>query len=102
MGEQVWTYLHSHSVPYNPLHDRGYASIGDVMNTRPLEAGESERSGRFMYSGTNVTECGMHQHQARIEAMQRAAKTKRQQLQIPPLPCGFCLELVPDRFEALV
>ena len=51
---QVWTYVHRHELPYNPLHDRGYASIGCAPCTLP----GSGREGRW--AGTEKTECGLH------------------------------------------
>lgn len=98
--QQVWHYLRTHSIPYNPLHDKGYASIGDLMNTRPLKPGEIEREGRFMYSGMeNRTECGLHQHKARADAMRKAAESEGNTLKLPHLPCDACLDLQPDTFE---
>lgn len=55
---QVWHYLLDRGVPYNPLHDQGYASIGDAPLTTPVEAGEHERAGRWR--GWGKTECGIH------------------------------------------
>jgi len=99
---QVWEYIVAHGVPYNSLHNKGYASVGDLMNTRPLNQGEAERAGRFMYTGANTTECGMHAHRARVEALQRAAESQHKQLEMPSLPCDSCLELGPSTFEELV
>jgi phosphoadenosine phosphosulfate reductase len=56
--EQVWDYIRSHDIPYNPLHDQGYPSIGCTYCTRPLQAGEDLRAGRW--SGFQKTECGLH------------------------------------------
>jgi phosphoadenosine phosphosulfate reductase len=56
--EQVWTYLYEHDLPYNPLHDQGYPSIGCYPCTLPVAAGGSERSGRWV--GTGKLECGIH------------------------------------------
>lgn len=56
--EDVWAYIDDHDVPYNPLHDSGYPSIGCVHCTRPVAAGEDARSGRW--SGFDKTECGLH------------------------------------------
>jgi len=56
--EQVWDYIRSHHVPYNPLHDRNYPSIGCTYCTRPVQAGEDLRAGRW--SGFQKTECGLH------------------------------------------
>jgi phosphoadenosine phosphosulfate reductase len=57
-GEQVWDYIRSHNVPYNPLHDQNYPSIGCTYCTRPVQAGENPRAGRW--SGFQKTECGLH------------------------------------------
>ena len=56
--KETWTYIHNHSVIYNPLHDRGYPSIGDEPITTPVVQGEDERAGRWRGSGK--TECGIH------------------------------------------
>ena len=56
--KETWTYVHNHSVKYNPLHDQGYASIGDEPLTTSVEKGEDERAGRWR--GTGKTECGIH------------------------------------------
>jgi phosphoadenosine phosphosulfate reductase len=56
--DMVWTYLHAHDLPYNPLHDQGYPSIGCQPCTRPVATGEDGRSGRW--AGQPKTECGIH------------------------------------------
>jgi len=56
--KQVWDLIVKHDVPYNPLHDQGYASIGCQPCTRAVLFGEDERAGRW--SGTQKTECGLH------------------------------------------
>lgn len=55
---QVWAYLLANDVPYNPLHDRGYPSIGCAPCTRPVRPGEDPRAGRW--SGSDKSECGLH------------------------------------------
>ncbi|MBP7950772.1 MAG: phosphoadenylyl-sulfate reductase [Verrucomicrobiales bacterium] len=55
--EEVWDYIHQHRIPYNPLHDRGYRSIGCWTCTKP-KGGENERAGRW--EGFDKTECGIH------------------------------------------
>jgi phosphoadenosine phosphosulfate reductase len=55
---KVWTYIRSHGVPYNPLHDRNYPSIGCTHCTRPVQPGEDPRAGRW--AGFEKTECGLH------------------------------------------
>jgi phosphoadenosine phosphosulfate reductase len=52
--EMCWDYIRARDLPYNPLHDRGYDSIGDTHSTQPGEG----RSGRW--AGTDKTECGIH------------------------------------------
>ena len=56
--EDVWTYIKLHEVPYNPLHDRNYPSIGCTYCTRPVQPGEDPRAGRW--AGQAKTECGLH------------------------------------------
>ena len=56
--EAVWKYLHDHKIPYNPLHDQGYGSIGCQPCTRRTTNGENERAGRW--TGFNKVECGIH------------------------------------------
>lgn len=56
--QRVWTYITRHKLPYNPLHDRGYPSIGCTNCTRAVRPGEDPRAGRW--SGTDKTECGLH------------------------------------------
>jgi phosphoadenosine phosphosulfate reductase len=55
---KVWDAIVREDVPYNPLHDQGYVSIGCTPCTRAITAGEDERAGRW--SGTAKTECGLH------------------------------------------
>jgi phosphoadenosine phosphosulfate reductase len=50
----IWRYIHKHDLPYNPLHDRGYASIGCAPCTLPGDG----REGRW--AGEEKTECGIH------------------------------------------
>jgi phosphoadenosine phosphosulfate reductase len=56
--DAVWQYLREHQIPYNPLHDRGYGSIGCQPCTRKTNGGENERAGRW--TGFNKVECGIH------------------------------------------
>ena len=52
--DDVWAYIHERELPFNPLHERGYASIGCTHCTRP----GTGRSGRWVGSGKS--ECGLH------------------------------------------
>jgi phosphoadenosine phosphosulfate reductase len=54
----VWAFVVTHQVPYNPLHDQGYPSIGCWPCTRPVPLGQDERAGRW--AGQAKTECGLH------------------------------------------
>src|SRR5262249_24612694 len=56
--EDVWNYIREHEIPYNPLHDRGYRSIGWWPWTRQTSNGSDERAGRW--TGFNKVECGIH------------------------------------------
>lgn len=56
--QDVWGLISKHDIPYNPLHDQGYTSIGCWPCTRAVLFGEDERAGRW--SGTAKTECGLH------------------------------------------
>lgn len=57
-SDEVWAYVRAHDLPYNPLHDRGYPSIGCAPCTRPVAEGEDPRAGRW--AGFAKTECGLH------------------------------------------
>jgi phosphoadenosine phosphosulfate reductase len=52
--DDCWSFIRERGLPYNPLHDRGYASIGDTHSTIPGEG----REGRW--AGSDRTECGLH------------------------------------------
>ncbi|HEV3445868.1 MAG TPA: phosphoadenosine phosphosulfate reductase family protein, partial [Gemmataceae bacterium] len=56
--KDVWAFIARHAVPYNPLHDQGYPSIGCWPCTRPVAEGDDERAGRW--AGTTKKECGLH------------------------------------------
>ena len=56
--ERVWTYIRENEIPYHPLLDQGFTSIGCWPCTRATRPGEPERAGRW--SGMGKTECGLH------------------------------------------
>lgn len=56
--KDVWRYVSKHDLPYNPLHDKGYPSIGCEACTKPAFTMDDLRSGRW--SGQGKTECGLH------------------------------------------
>jgi len=57
-ARDVWKYIFEHDVPYNPLHDLRYTSVGCIPCTTPVRIGEDPRAGRWR--GTARTECGLH------------------------------------------
>jgi phosphoadenosine phosphosulfate reductase len=58
--EQVVKYLKQNNVPYNPLHDKGFVSIGCAPCTRAIEPGEDIRAGRWWWEDSKK-ECGLHE-----------------------------------------
>jgi phosphoadenosine phosphosulfate reductase len=56
---EVMDFIHAHDVPYNPLHDRGFPSIGCAPCTRAVQDGEDFRAGRWWWE-TSKKECGLH------------------------------------------
>ena len=56
--KDVWAFVMKHDVPYNPLHDQGYPSIGCWPCTRAVRPGEDDRAGRW--AGKVKKECGLH------------------------------------------
>lgn len=59
--DQVIEYINKNKVPYNPLHDKGFISIGCAPCTRAIEPGEDIRAGRWWWESSKK-ECGLHQH----------------------------------------
>jgi len=58
--QDVWNYIKVHGVPYNPLHDKGFPSIGCQPCTRAIEPGEDIRAGRWWWEHPETRECGLH------------------------------------------
>ncbi len=58
--EQVKQHVKENNVPYNPLHDRGFVSIGCQPCTRAIQPGEDFRAGRWWWEGDDKKECGLH------------------------------------------
>jgi len=56
----VWQTIHHFSIPYNPLHDQGYPSIGCEPCTRAIKPGEDLRAGRWWWESSDSRECGLH------------------------------------------
>ena len=57
---QVWQQIMAYGVPYNPLHDQGFKSIGCAPCTRATHPGEHERAGRWWWEEATQKECGLH------------------------------------------
>ena len=58
--DEVWAYIRGKEVPYNPLYDQGYRSIGCAPCSRPVVAGEEPRAGRWWWEIQAASECGIH------------------------------------------
>lgn len=56
--ERIWAYVDANEIPYHPLHDAGYRSIGCMPCTGPISTDEEERAGRW--AGSDKLECGLH------------------------------------------
>ena len=59
--QDVWDYINKHNIPFNPLHKKGFASIGCQPCTRAIEEGEDIRAGRWWWENPDTKECGLHQ-----------------------------------------
>lgn len=57
---EVWSVIRALNIPYNPLHDQGYPSIGCEPCTRAVRAGEDARAGRWWWETADSKECGLH------------------------------------------
>lgn len=71
--EDVWHYIRSNNVPYNPLHDRGYPSIGCEPCTRAIQPGEDVRAGRWWWENADSKECGLHVVDGKLVRLAKAA-----------------------------
>lgn len=58
--DEVKEYIRTHNIPYNPLHDRGFVSIGCAPCTRAVKPGEDFRAGRWWWEDAGKKECGLH------------------------------------------
>jgi phosphoadenosine phosphosulfate reductase len=58
--KDVWNYIREKNVPFNPLHERGFASIGCQPCTRAVKPGEDFKAGRWWWEGQEQKECGLH------------------------------------------
>jgi phosphoadenosine phosphosulfate reductase len=58
--EETKQFISQHNIPYNSLHDKGFASIGCQPCTRAIKAGEDFRAGRWWWETSDKKECGLH------------------------------------------
>lgn len=61
--EQTKAYIRENNIPYNPLHDKGFVSIGCAPCTRAVKPGEDFRAGRWWWEDADKKECGLHVHE---------------------------------------
>jgi phosphoadenosine phosphosulfate reductase len=61
--EEVREHIDANNIPYNPLHDRGFVSIGCAPCTRAVKNGEDFRAGRWWWEDNSKKECGLHEKQ---------------------------------------
>jgi phosphoadenosine phosphosulfate reductase len=64
--QQVTDYIRAHDIPYNPLHDKGFVSIGCAPCTRAVRPGEDFRAGRWWWEDSTKKECGLHIHSPEV------------------------------------
>lgn len=64
--EEVIEYIAIHKIPYNPMHDQGFPSIGCQPCTRAILPGEDTRAGRWWWEQAQQRECGLHTHDKSI------------------------------------
>ncbi len=65
--DDVKKYISENNVPYNPLHDKGFVSIGCAPCTRAVRPGEDFRAGRWWWEDSSKKECGLHVHEQPIK-----------------------------------
>jgi phosphoadenosine phosphosulfate reductase len=61
--EEVKSEIRKNNIPYNPLHDKGFVSIGCAPCTRAIKPGEDFRAGRWWWEDSSKKECGLHVHE---------------------------------------
>ena len=59
-SEDIWNYIRMLEIPYNPLHEKGFISIGCEPCTRPVLPNQHEREGRWWWEESTKKECGLH------------------------------------------
>jgi phosphoadenosine phosphosulfate reductase len=71
----VWRYIRDNGVPYNPLHDKGYPSIGCEPCTRAIQPGEDVRAGRWWWENPESKECGLHVVDGKLVRIKKSEPT---------------------------
>jgi phosphoadenosine phosphosulfate reductase len=61
-NEALQQFINDNNIPYNPLHDKGFVSIGCAPCTRAIKDGEDFRAGRWWWENNDQKECGLHAH----------------------------------------
>jgi phosphoadenosine phosphosulfate reductase len=69
--QEVVQFIRQYNIPYNPLHDKGFVSIGCAPCTRAVRPGEDFRAGRWWWEDSTKKECGLHIHA--VDADQKGA-----------------------------
>lgn len=64
--QRVQEYVRAHNIPVNPLHDKGFVSIGCAPCTRAIRPGEDFRAGRWWWEDASKKECGLHTHETAV------------------------------------
>ena len=65
--DEVTAFINTNNIPYNPLHDRGFVSIGCAPCTRAIKPGEDFRAGRWWWEDATQKECGLHVHDENVK-----------------------------------
>ncbi len=77
-SRDAWWYLKEHQIPQHPLYEKGYLSIGCWPCTRPIQAGDDERSGRW--AGKSKKECGIHTFKKEVKPSVKEKETPQQDI----------------------
>jgi phosphoadenosine phosphosulfate reductase len=70
--DETYQFVQTNHVPYNPLHDKGFVSIGCAPCTRAIKPGEDFRAGRWWWEDSSKKECGLHVHTTTPSAVENA------------------------------
>ena len=81
----VWDYIRANDVPYNPLHDQGFPSIGCQPCTRAIEPGEDVRAGRWWWENPDSKECGLHVVDGKLVRIKSASSSTAADPVVEPL-----------------